>query len=360
MGDDVLSFTELPNLHPAVVHFPLALAPIAALFDVAGLTVARREPWIRQAATALWVLAALGALGARLSGERAAAGLSALSTAAEQVLAAHADQSLIATIALALVALTRLLLANAERTRPRPLIAAGTVHLALGIAALGALSFTADLGGRLVYHHGVATTPQPRDPLPRSATAAAPDDGEADSRLSIDDTGRIDWRPASPASLGGGISIESLSGPRALTPLESAGPGLGFAVDGRGLLALPGLAGDLQMTAELEVGQLSGTLALVHHRGRGEDRLELHRTAAGTLTVRLMRDDRILDEARLAESDSHLTLTASAAGRHLKGFVDDRLVVHGHAEELPPGAVGLLTEGRGMIRLYRLEVMPGP
>ena len=34
---DVVSWTSLPNLHPALVHFPLALLPMAILFDVLGL-----------------------------------------------------------------------------------------------------------------------------------------------------------------------------------------------------------------------------------------------------------------------------------------------------------------------------------
>ncbi|RMF75687.1 MAG: hypothetical protein D6738_03245 [Acidobacteria bacterium] len=47
-------------------------------------------------------------------------------------------------------------------------------------------------------------------------------------------------------------------------------------------------------------------------------------------------------------------LRVSAAGRHLKGFVDDALVVHGHRPAGAPGLVGLLVDGRGRV------VLPAP
>lgn len=61
MNDWLSTWTSLPNLHPALVHFPIALAPVAVLFDVASAVRFRTRSWLDQAATSLWVLAAVGA-----------------------------------------------------------------------------------------------------------------------------------------------------------------------------------------------------------------------------------------------------------------------------------------------------------
>ena len=43
MSDALLGLTSLPNLHPALVHFPIALAAVALLFDASVLA---RRRWI--------------------------------------------------------------------------------------------------------------------------------------------------------------------------------------------------------------------------------------------------------------------------------------------------------------------------
>ena len=59
----------LPNIHPAFVHLPLALLPVALAFDV--LSVAqRRQQWLDRAAASLYCLGAVGAVAAYLTGQR--------------------------------------------------------------------------------------------------------------------------------------------------------------------------------------------------------------------------------------------------------------------------------------------------
>ena len=75
--NELLSWTSLPNLHPALVHFPIALVPMAILADVLRL-IFRRQEWLDRAATGLYIAAALGALAALWAGEQAADGLVAV------------------------------------------------------------------------------------------------------------------------------------------------------------------------------------------------------------------------------------------------------------------------------------------
>jgi uncharacterized membrane protein len=111
MLDALLEATALPNLHPAVVHFPIALAAVALLFD--AVLFARRR-WVSLDASGafLWVLAAAGAGAAYLAGEQAAEDAGLLESAAEEALGKHADAALATLIALSLFALFRVWLAQ--------------------------------------------------------------------------------------------------------------------------------------------------------------------------------------------------------------------------------------------------------
>lgn len=57
---------NLVHLHPMLVHFPIALALVALLFNLA--TYYFKQDWLNKGAVALTVLAALGAVAAILSG----------------------------------------------------------------------------------------------------------------------------------------------------------------------------------------------------------------------------------------------------------------------------------------------------
>lgn len=57
---------NLVHLHPMLVHFPIALALVALLFNLAGYCL--KQDWLNKAAITLTILAALGAVAAILSG----------------------------------------------------------------------------------------------------------------------------------------------------------------------------------------------------------------------------------------------------------------------------------------------------
>jgi uncharacterized membrane protein len=148
--------TSLPNLHPAIIHLPLALLPAAILFDLAAL-VRPTWTWLERGAALLLILAALGAAGAVLAGERAEEGLGPQPEAVRQLLHEHEDLGKKALVALAALALARLFLSIRDQDRPR--LTTLFLRFLLLIAAGGALVLTglaADKGGALVYGHGVA------------------------------------------------------------------------------------------------------------------------------------------------------------------------------------------------------------
>lgn len=166
MTDWILSATELPNLHPAFVHFPLALLPVAIGFDLVALVGwLRRRPLVEGATAALYTLAALGAWAAVWAGEEAKHSLTGLTPPVEALIEDHEHWAHRFLYTVAAVAVARLALAwwsrRAPRARHGAVSAARALVLVGALAALGLLLGTADRGGGLVFRAGVAVMAVP-------------------------------------------------------------------------------------------------------------------------------------------------------------------------------------------------------
>ncbi len=155
----LLTEPAFPNLHAALVHFPIALLTVAPLADL-GCMVFRRRVWLDRAASALYVIGTLGAGAAFLTGRRAAAALRDLSATIEAAVADHEDLALITLLAFVGITLLRLLVTWLARDDRR--IRLGIfrqVALPAALTGLVLLAITADHGGSLVFRHGVGVTP---------------------------------------------------------------------------------------------------------------------------------------------------------------------------------------------------------
>lgn len=144
-----------PNLHVVVVHFPIALIALAPLLDL-GCLVFRDRVWLDRAASTMYLMGTLTAGAAYLLGERAAEAVVSMTPAAESVLADHEAQAVITLAVLTVVTLLRLTVTWLARNDRR--IKVGIFRLLAlpaAVAALAMLALTADLGGTLVYSHGV-------------------------------------------------------------------------------------------------------------------------------------------------------------------------------------------------------------
>ncbi|MBI4887301.1 MAG: hypothetical protein HY824_09420 [Acidobacteria bacterium] len=141
-----------PNVHPLLVHFPIAWWIGAVLADLIALALPRAA-WAETTASVLYPAGALSAVAAYLAGRQAAATVHLPGMAHAMVLD-HWNWALGTTIGFALVALLRVWVRLARPHAPR------RVRVALMIAALAALvglKETGDRGARLVFEQGVGT-----------------------------------------------------------------------------------------------------------------------------------------------------------------------------------------------------------
>ena len=135
---------HLQNIHPLLVHFPIALLSAAALMYWLGF-LARRESWLW---TGLWtlVLGALGAAAAVGSGLYAEPGVMLAPSVKTALLANHKR------IMIAVLILSALLALWAMAARPMPARGRG-VFLATLVVVLALIAKGADYGGRMVYDY---------------------------------------------------------------------------------------------------------------------------------------------------------------------------------------------------------------
>jgi len=148
--------SHLQNIHPILVHFPIAfLYGAALLYFLASIRASEALKW-----TALWmlVLGALGAAAAVASGLYAATGLMVSVSVRHELLRHHKYLMVAAS------AMTGVLTVWALATRPMP-TRGRYVFLAGLIAVMGLIAAGADAGGEMVYTYnaGGSACPQPID-----------------------------------------------------------------------------------------------------------------------------------------------------------------------------------------------------
>lgn len=134
------------NVHPLLVHFPIAFLFVFLLAEIAGLMF--RSIWLRQLASSMLYLGAAGAIAA------AVAGLVAEETvphgaAVHEIMEWHKRAGLTVTGLAVGLAVWRVAAGG------RFSVMAQALHLFVALITVVCLFFGADLGGLMVYQYGV-------------------------------------------------------------------------------------------------------------------------------------------------------------------------------------------------------------
>jgi len=133
------------ELHPSLVHAPLVLLPAAALVDLAA-ALRPRDRRLDRLGRNLWWGASAAGLAAGLTGMAASQEIELRTTHARDMMFAHGIGNLCIVLAAAGV--------SGWRARNH----ANLTSAVSGVLAAGAASYTAYLGGELVYTHGAGVT----------------------------------------------------------------------------------------------------------------------------------------------------------------------------------------------------------
>ncbi len=138
-----------PNVHPLVVHFPIATLAAAVLADILSTSTVTRSS-LNPSATGLYIVGATAALIANFSGYYASS-TEMVPLGALDTLHAHEDWAFQATWLFVFFASIRLLISYV--TPPTRIVRYGALVIAL--YGLWAIAMTTMHGHRLVFEYGV-------------------------------------------------------------------------------------------------------------------------------------------------------------------------------------------------------------
>ncbi len=354
-----------PNVHPLIVHFPIALLIAAALVDVVSLGIRRQYPTVRHAAVGLYALGALAAIGTFFTGRSAADGVD-LPTTAITAVNAHSDWALWTVWVFGLYAVLRLGVTYWKRSGDL------VVHLPLalvGVAALFLVQQTAERGAKLVYLYGVGVqavdieNPTRHD---HDAHGMTIDNAESmnhmEAVVAITPTADGAWAwTATDGRLPSGLQF--LEGDEAALDATSADDTVVLRPQRPVLFVLGKPLGDVQAEATLDLAGFTGIVMLVHHVHTLQDYdfLAVDKPASGPAMIRQGRVEGGMTTV-FAEKTTALVepveLRAVAAGGHFRGLLAGTLLTHGHGDAADAGRVGLRIAGSGPVGVLRFAATP--
>ncbi len=345
-----------PNVHPLIIHFPIALLSTAILIDLISLFT-RKWQGVRIAAVILFALGAFGVLTAFLTGRSAA---DAFDLPSEVVSAVnnHADMAELTLWFFGIYAVIRLTVLWFDlQGRRWAQTGVHTLLFLIGVGGYYLVIQTGDLGARLVYAHGLGVQPvmeqaaaSPSKPAPHVAP------GEA-VRMLIQKDDSWQWQPGIGAgqvlaedfrfALGSfnDLSVEAAVADSALGVQLQRGPVL-FTAGAQ--------IASVQAEATLNAAQFDGTIRLVHHVQDAQNYDFLELTDGQLHQGRLQGGTRTIFAEQALDTTAWITLRAVSDGTHFRGYAGGKMLTHGHGDAPDPGPVGLYLDGSGTVLLRLL------
>lgn len=345
-----------PNLHPMLVHFPIAILFLAALLDLADNFLSDR--WRdRSKTTLLYGLGAASLIVVYYTGTLAADSVF-MPAGAQPVLNTHSDLAWWTSWFFGLYFLARMLghFFGLLDTKVW-----GRAAFLLALPGIFLLWQTGDRGARMVFGYGVGTG-QLAEEVSGNETLPSDSLSAGGSAFDVRENGDWSW-PLGPHSVGTLLGrFHWLEGSAAELRPELLEGGDNYMLRLQAGGSPNFFAGhesfrNVQVDYHIDLSDFQGRVSFVHHARDArnydfaavetEGSISLGRTTDGERTV-------FAEEP--FQASGMLFIRVVGEGTHFRAYVNRELAVHGHGEAPEAGSVGLRLEGEGRVVLDRMAL----
>lgn len=344
-----------PNIHPLLVHFPIAILVVAALANLFTLFIPEKW-WDETKNTILYVTGTLFTGLAYYSGNIAADTVF-LPTEAQSVLSEHADWAEYLLWFFILYSILRIVFHrfNLFVKKSFKIIAFITV-----LPGLFMVYETAEYGGKMVFGYGTGTGQLLQQEEPESS-ATTDSDSTVSSSFITKENGDWTWDISSNSVSDLIANFQWVEGsvqdlkPR-ITPGEL--PRLKLdAPDKPNMLVTNATYQSVQVDYYLNLDNLDGKIELIHHVQDADNYDFVSLNSNGVIRQgRIQNGESTVFEEGSFKPEGRLFIRVVSDGTHFRGYVNREMKVHGHGDAPESGAAGIRLEGTGSILISQIEL----
>jgi hypothetical protein len=117
--------------------------------------------------------------------------------------------------------------------------------------------------------------------------------------------------------------------------------------------------GNVGVTATIKFEDAAASVKLLHHSS-DKDNYEFVAIEGGVMNLGRVEngEEKIFDSKAVDVPQEWFTLTVTAAGTHYKGYLNDKMITHGHGDMMEPGLLGIVVSGDGAVSVKKVEATP--
>ena len=344
-----------PNIHPILVHFPIAIILLAVLMDLLNFFVSDKW-WDDLKSTILYSIGAATGIAAYYTGTIAADSVF-LPSGAQSVLNEHADWALWTVWFFGIYAVLRILLHWFQKIDQR------AIRIGLFVIALPGVFFlyeTGEHGAEMVFGYGAGTGQL----IEQQSTASVSTDSlqQGESTFTVSDNGNWSWE-IGPNGVSTLLShfrwLEGSASELQPTVVNSGNNNLlKISVDS----AANFFVGEdsfqnVQVDYYLDLSNFNGEVSLVNHVQDAQNYDFVTLSSDGTISQgRVSNGNREVFAEESYSASGILFIRTVGNGTHFRGYINKEMAVHGHGDAPEAGSVGLKLNGTGTILIDRLTL----
>ncbi|MGK7368598.1 MAG: DUF2231 domain-containing protein, partial [Candidatus Halalkalibacterium sp. M3_1C_030] len=336
-------------------------------FDFISFFLPKEKKWWTEEATAfLYGVGALAAIIVYYTGTLAADSVM-LPAEAQSVLTEHADLAWVTIWFYGIYAVLRIAATwwGSEQHRLK-------FHIGFFLVSLIGMYFlfqTGDRGAQMVFQYGVGVqTSEIENPTQHDHTTdhdesgGASTDGSVSTSFNIQENGNWTWEIEQNALTALQQNFQWLSGNTESVNAEvvEVEDGYGLSFSGDNLNAF--FTGEQSYETEqidyyVDMSSFEGTVEFVSHVQNNENYDFVSISSDGTVRQgRIESSETTIFEEGNIDVSQTLFVRVVGNGTHFRGYINEKMVVHGHGDEPQPGNIGIKLNGSGTFLLQKMTV----